>query len=234
MEKKAETKSKFQILKELWQNPKTHAMVVLGLWLIFIGGLILFLKISSIISMETPSNQLENNIDPLKQFNDMKSYEFNYMSNDLSLNGTVYEDKYLLYLDNQRYYKNKSLYKISNNIENSNEPEILKLNNKMIYSLIKDISPISNEQYDSYLVPLINFIDTYEGITTNDYNLSSYNIVINVYKKDDIINKVVIDLTNYYKYKGANIDNYILTINYYNIDNISDFTKEYDEMIGVK
>ncbi len=225
--------SKWEIFKELWNNPKTHAIIVLGLWFLFIGAVILFLKISSIASSSTENNQTVQT-DPLTSFNEMQSYEFNYTASDLSLNGLVYDDKYLLYLDNQKYYKNNTLYKIGETIENSDEPEILKLNNQMLYNLIKDINPITNEEYDSYLVPLISFINTYENTTVTDYNLSNYNVVINVYQKDDVINKVVIDLTNYYNYKGISTESYILTINYYNINNISDFTEEYDEMIGVK
>ena len=79
-------------------------------------------------STSTQSNETINTTDPLANFNEMTSYEFNYTASDLSLNGVYYEDKYLLYLDNQKYYKNNSLYKIGDTIEISNEPEILKLN----------------------------------------------------------------------------------------------------------
>lgn len=233
-EKKPDKKNKLEIIKELWQNPKTHAIIVLGLWLVFIAILILFLKISSILGTDTNDNKQVNTLNPLESFNEMTSYEFNYTASDLSLNGLFYKDKYLLYLNNQKYYKNNDLYKIGETIEKAVEPEILKLDNKMIYSLIKDVTPINNTDYDSYLIPLVTFISTYENQTVNDYNLSTYNVVINTYKNNDVVNKITIDLTNYYKYKGINTDSYILTINYYNINNISDFTKEYDEMIGVK
>ena len=235
MEEKKKTNSKFATLKELWKNPKTHSIVVLGLWLVFIGGVILFLNIASLTSNNdnvTKENNLSSN--PLEHFKDMQSYEFSYVASDLSLNGVSYEGKYLLYLNNQKYYKNNSLYKLGDKVEETAEPQILKLNNEMIYNLIKDINPITNEEYDSYLVPLVNFINAYDQTSVTDYNLSSYNIIINTYESDSMINKVTIDLTNYYKYKGTNTESYILTINYYNINNISDFTKEYDEMIGVK
>ncbi len=231
MENEVKEKTKLEIIKELWKNPKTHAIIVLGFWLIFIGILILFLKISS-ITKETAVNP--ESVSPLDKFNKMTSYEFNYTANDLSLNGLYYQDKYLLYLDNQKYYKSNALYKISDNIELSEEIEILKLNNKMLYNLIKDITPVQNNEYNSYLVPLMNFIKEYENINVTDYNLATYNIVVNVYQKNDTINKVIIDLTNYYKYKQLNIDSYILNISYYNINNLSDFTKEYEEMIGEK
>lgn len=227
-------KTKFETLKELWKNPKTHNIIVLIFWFIFIGGVILFFKISSAFSTNDSTNQTTETVDPLENYNEMTSYEFTYIANNLSLNGISYEDKYLLYLDNQKYYKSDSLYKIGENIEISEEPEILKLNNTMIYNLIKDITAITNAEYDSYLVPLISFINTYEGITVEDYSLTAYNIIINVYTEDEVVNKITVDLTSYYNYKEINIDSYILTINYYNINNISDFTQEYDEMIGVK
>ena len=37
MENEVKEKTKLEIIKELWKNPKTHAIIVLGFWLIFIA-----------------------------------------------------------------------------------------------------------------------------------------------------------------------------------------------------
>ena len=100
----------------------------------------------------------------------------------------------------------------------------------MIYNLIKDVTPVETDNTMQYNVPVITFMQAYE----NTVNLeNSYNITITLTKKDDKINKATIDLTNYDKAKGI-INNYILTISYYNIDKINNFTNEYDELIGVE
>ena len=224
-------KEYLKVVKELWKNPKTHAIMVLALWLLFIGIVIIVLNFqtsSSSNNTQTTDSTFDKSVSKI-DFNNMKSYEFSYNTIDASLNGVYYDGKYLLYLDNNKYYKNNTLYKIGQTISVVEEPGLLKIDSKFIYNLIKDINPITNNEYDSYLVPLVNFIKDFEKTNVVDYNLSSYNIIINVYE-----NKIIIDLTNYYKAKGVNTESYVLTINYYNINNISDFTKEYDLMIGVK
>lgn len=223
-------KDALKTFKELWKNPKTHAVMVLALWFIFIGILSIFLMSmnssnKTITRSEKVSEDLENN-----SLEKITSYEFTYNLGNIQLNGLWYRGKYLLYLDNNKYYKNDILYKITESIEVSKEPELLKIDNNMINSLIKNIDPIKNNEYESYYVPLAKFINVYENVDSTDY---SYNITINLYKQEKV-NKITIDLTNYYKVKGMTSDNYILTIKYFNINKINDFTQEYDSMIGVK
>lgn len=220
-------KSKWEKFKEAWRDPKKHALIVLGIWGILFVLAIIFVNLNF---SRTPVNTSTTSSNPLETFKDMRSYEFNYTAPDTVLNGVTYDNKYLLYVNNEKYYKNNVLYKIGDTIEAGVEPEILKINNQMIYDLINNIEPVEMEGYEEYIVPLITFMQVYENGVT-DVNS---NIIIDLYENDNKINKVVIDLTNYYTTKGITTDSYILTINYYNINNLSDFTSEYDEMIGVK
>ena len=59
-------------------------------------------------------------------------------------------------------------------------------------------------------------------------------VVVNVYKNKDVIKGVVLDLTNYNIFRFNNNTSFMVTIYYYNINNISDFTKEYEKMVGGK
>ena len=63
----------------------------------------------------------------------------------------------------------------------------------------------------------------------------SYNIVVNVYKnKDNSIKGVILDLTNYRLFRFNDNKSFVVTIYYYNINNVSDFTKGYEKMVGGK
>lgn len=223
-------KEYFDILKQLWKNPKTHALMVLSLWFIFIGIVVVFFNFyNNIDSNKTNISTTSSDFSDTLDFSNMKSYEFSYKAGSISLNGIFYENKYLLYLNNERFYKNENLYKIDKAITKVKEPDLLKIDSVFIYKLIRNKEPISNRDYKTYLIPLTEFLQSYESETPINKDLSSYNIIINVYK-----NEVNIDLENYYKLKQKNVENSILNIKYYNINKISDFTKEYDLMIGVK
>lgn len=223
-------KEYFDILKQLWKNPKTHALVVLSLWFIFIGTVVVFFNFyNNIDSNKTNISTTSSDFSDTLDFSNMKSYEFSYKAGSITLNGFFYENKYLLYLNNDRFYKNGNLYKMDKIITKVKEPDLLKIDSEFIYKLIKNKEPISNRDYKTYLISLTEFLQSYESEIPINKDLSSYNIIINVYK-----NEVNIDLENYYKLKQKNVENSMLNIKYYNINNISDFTKEYDLMIGVK
>lgn len=220
-------KSKWEKFKEAWKDPKKHALIVLGIWGILFVLAIIFVNLNfsrTPVSTTTSSS-------PLETFKNMQSYEFNYTGPNISLNGMTYDDKYLLYVNNEKYYKNNVLYKMGETTSAEVEPEILKIDNQMIYDLISNLEPVKKDGYEEYTIPLITFMQSYENSTQGDANS---NIIIDLYEKDNKINKVVIDLTSYYQTKGITTNSYILTISYYNINNLSDFTDEYDEMIGVK
>ena len=221
IEAEEKEKTKWEKFKEAWHDPKKHALIVLGIW-----GILFFLAILFVNLNFTRVEKVNTKTSPLETFKDMQSYEFSYKTVDTSLNGMAYEDKYILYLDNEKYYKNSVLYKIPD-LTPSTEPELLKINNEMIYNLISNAEGIEKEGYKEYSIPLTTFTQLYENTVSNGNN-----IVIDLYQKDNKINKVIIDLTNYYISKGINTNSYLLEINYYNINKLNDFTHEYDEIIG--
>lgn len=190
-------------LKEIWKNQKIKGIILLAFWCLFIGSIIVS------FSGKTTTTVKEDNF--------YHSYEFTYSFNNDVYYGVYYNEKYLLYFNNEKFYKNESLYRLKDN-SIIKEPFVLKIDSEFIDSVTKDITPISN---DTYVVSIKNFMKT-----LNENTDLTGNITINKYK-----NKVVIDLAPYY---GDNQGNYILTIDYYNINKINDFTKEYDLMIGVK
>lgn len=230
MFKKIKENEKVLKAKELWQNPKTHDIAVLLFWLIFIFVVIIVARGMG----STPSHTTETS--SVNNFDSIKSYDFTYKTNDSEIVGQAYDDSLLFYINNKRYYYKNNLYLIDEkaSLVNNYDLGVLKINSKMLNNLVSGITPSDINGFKQYIVPLDRFINLYEIDT--DINLSTaatYNVVISVYLKDDEINKVVLDLTNYYKLKNNNI-NYPVTIYYYNINNVSDFTKGYDKMLEVK
>lgn len=110
----------------------------------------------------------------------------------------------------------------------------MKINSKFINNLITNITPNVTDNYKRYIVPLDRFINLYDEDT--DINLTEtnhYNIIIDIYEKENQINKITLDLNSYFTLKN-NPQIAQVTIYYYNINNINDFSKNYEKMIGVK
>ena len=62
--------------------------------------------------------------------------------------------------------------------------------------------------------------------------IDNYNIIVDEYFEDNNLIMVKVDLSSYYNYRGTENDG-ILTIDFYNINNINDFTKEYERILRV-
>ena len=230
MFKKIKENEKLNKLKEYWHNPKTHDIIMLCFWLLFIVVVILFLKISTSVP-KTPTQEITK----YNTFEKIQNYDFTYKMDNKVIQGEAYNDKLLFYLNNNRYYYKDHVYLIDDIaiIDPNFDLDILKINPKMLNSLTENITPKKADNFNQYIVPLDKFINLYEESTTLDLSAASnYNIIINVYYKNDEINKIILDLSNYYNLKNNTQNIHLLTINYYNINNVSNFTKGYDKIIG--
>ena len=230
MLKKIKENPKYEKLKELWKNEKTHSLIVLAFWLIFMLVLIIFVRLSS--TQTTTTKTITN-----QTIADFENYEFSYTINETTYNGEYYDGKTLFYLENNRYYKNEDVYLIKGEeaIKQDNfDIGIMKINSKFINNLITNITPNTTDNYKRYIVPLDRFINLYDEDT--DINLTEtnhYNIIVDIYEKENQINKITLDLNSYFTLKN-NPQIAQVTIYYYNINNINDFSKNYEKMIGVK
>lgn len=208
--------------KDLRSNPQTKAIISLGFWLLFFFVIILFTRSTTRVS----SN--------LSKKENIYSYEFTY-SNDVNvIFGKSYNDEKLYTILNQKYYyKDNIIYNVDghNLTENSNVGlGVLRIDLKMIDSLISNINEMDNGEYKRYLVPLSRFLNLFEDASGDLTNASSYNIIIDRYYKDSDIYMVKIDLSSYYSFRDLNNDG-ILTIDLYNVNKTSDL-KEYFSMLG--
>lgn len=232
MFKRIKESEKLQRFKELWNDTKTHSIMVLSFWLIFMAVLIVFVRLTATPSTNTTSNE------PLAtSFESIKNYEFSYVQSTNELNGQVYDDSMLFILNNHRYYYKDDVYLINGDTGVKQDLDLgwLKINAKMLNNLLAGLNGTDINGYTQYVVPLDRFINLYEIDTDADLTKAmTYSVVVNVYKKDDVINKVVLDMTNYRLFRFNDSKPYVVSLYFYNINKINDFTSDFDKIVGGK
>ncbi len=230
MFKRIRENEKYQKIKELWQNPKTHSIIVLIFWFIFIALVILFLRLSA----PTP-NTSSKPLPTSDNFENIYSYEFSYYDNHTIVHGQAYNDKQEFILGNNRYYYDENIYQINgdNVIKQNLDLGNLKITPKMLNNLLGKLTGTEQAEYTRYLVPLDRFINLYEIDTDADLTKAmTYNIIVDVYKKNKAISKIVLDLTNYHIFRFNNNIKENITIYFYNINKVTDFTNEFTKIVG--
>ena len=213
--------------KEMRADPKLKPITSLILWFIFIVIVIMFLR-GTVSTNNTVKTDNETNID-------VSNYEFTYTNNSGVIFGESYEDKLeFMYGGNRYYYNGKNVYLIKNQngtLATNFDLNVLKITPKMISNLISNLTYTANGEAKQYVIPLSRFLNLYEIDVEADLSLANqYNVIVNVYEKDNNIYMYQLDLTNYYIFRGLNNDG-ILTIDIYDSE-VHDFTKYYDELIG--
>lgn len=220
-------KSKWVILKEMWKDPKKHAIICLCLYAIFFLGIFIMFKVMSITSSIKNENKETHELTELEMYKDMNNYEYNY---NISLNGNTYYIEGTVYLNKEKFElknNNTSFYITDNNQEYDNDYlnledsinlnlEMIKPNN--IYLILKDLNPTSTTEYkDMTKKEVYNLkLDRIKDILRNTYNNYEENIVINIYSQNKEINKIEIDINTQELTETIEIE-------YLNIGNIKDF-----------
>lgn len=221
---KIKENDKYIAFNKVWGNKRYHGLIVLGIWFIFFAIVIIFLKfkISNI-------NSSKQDVVPTLTINEIlsniNSYSFTYeIQNEnetKELNGSSYNNEFVITLDSSKYYIKDYVYIIEEEllkkVDNPFEVDISKINIKSIYEWIKDKNPLyeSNENDTK--------ISTYK-VLLNNLILESVDedIEITINKKENKIEKISLDLTNYINYYELKYKKFILTLT---IDDINDIEK---------
>ena len=214
--------------KEMRADPKLKPITSLILWFIFIVIVVIFVR--GTVSTKNTTVKTDNVVNK-----DVSNYEFTYTNNSGVIFGESYEDKLeFIYGGNRYYYNGKNVYLIKNQngtLVTNFDLNVLKITPKMISNLISNLTYTANGKAKQYVVPLSRFLNLYEIDVEADLSLANqYNVIVNVYEKNNNIYMYQLDLTNYYNFRGLNNDG-ILTIDIYDSE-VHDFTKYYDELIG--
>lgn len=203
----------FKKIYHIYKDPKYHNYIKLGICLIFF----IFMVILTRVSFSPRESKSNSNLS-------IRSYAFTYEIDNNYIYGVNYNNKELFILNGQKYYKDDNIYQIIDNKKKKVNFDlgVLKIDYKMLDNL-----GIKNKN-DTYLIPLDHFVNLFEPDTGLDLSsLMSYNIIV---KKEN--NTYLLDLSNYYKLYNQSHSN--LRIDLYNINNINDFSKEYENMEEVK
>lgn len=224
MEKK---KSKWEIFKEAWHDPKKHAIICLILYAIFFLSIFIIYKITQItssIKYEDNDNYQEESL--LEKYKKMDNYEYSYNINYnniiYNIDGTIYNkyEKFTLNNTKENFYIENSESEFNNNyleLENKLNLNLENLKPYNIYNIMNDIEPNETTEYkdgskkEIYNLKLENIKDIYKD---NNYNLSD-EVIFTIYSDNNNINKIEI---NAYSIKEN------IVIEYKNIGNISDFS----------
>lgn len=203
--------------KEFRKDPKKRSISLLIVYGIFFIFVIIYVRSYK----PAPPIESNNNQSIIKDsINAVTSYEYNYDiikdNTIINISGTHYENKDIFKIDSDNYnVKDNYIYSTLDDnktiefpLDRLNYNNIEKLLNNFDYNYkieykngqIKYDYIVSNKDYSTY----------YQEENNNEGNV--YIITV----KSDYINKIEIDLSEYYK-----INNYKITIQYTNINNIS-------------
>jgi len=212
-----ELKKVFNYNKKMYENPRTRAAVILGIYFVFFVFLFILMKAPN------PNSDI-NNDKIINYTNISENYNYTY-SVEIGKNDIT--DKYMFTgtNDNGNITEKVELY---NNVSKKYEeifdyedinPKFIDLNT--VISYVNDIKEEFTTEYKdgtiqkNYLVEL-NTID-------NNINQSG-TVEINVYEKDLFITKIIIDGTNFDSKSNENVTNskYILEYSKINKDTIKE------------
>ena len=208
---------------ELWNIPRYRSLIKLCIYFIF------FLVVIASINTSSTNHYVEPKVDVMEEYKKLTSYHYTAtIKNEIveSYVGYTYNNKHLILFNEDNYYYEDDLYKEYEDgyqkLDNALfDFDIWKFTPSFISSLIQNGEFSSKTEYvdgstsDTYLVSVSNFISLYFNDVTN----SSENISITIYKNEDKVKKVELDLTNIYNLKEfSNAFDYKVTIEYVSFD----------------
>ncbi len=206
--------------KEFRKDPKKKSIsliIIYGLFFIFVY---FYIKSNTTIDYNTSNQNISQTI------NEVTSYEYNY---EIIKNNNIFKTKGIFYNNENKIELNNNYEIKDNNIYVADDfvIKIDTLNNKLNYNNIKSF--ISNYEYDSKTEYKDNTIKYTYTISNKDIKeflaedtINEENSTITIYEKNYIF-KVEFDLSKFY-----NQDNYLINIEFNNVNNISNIESKED------
>lgn len=211
--------------KLLWANTRCRAMIKFGIYIIFLGGVFIFIQIANI--MNRNANKVVYKT-PLERFSEQTTYQYQMKLEELNttlliqeINGemsainhkfTIDSDFTSYIIQDHLYYRQTEHGMVA--VSNPLLFDVDKLTPSKLKELIDSGEEVSNTTYKnglketSYEVPLKDFIKIY---TDMDQALSG-TIICKLQLKDQTIEKLEIDWTNYRKLQVPTVVSSNLTI----------------------
>jgi hypothetical protein len=208
-------KDTYKTIKELLKNKRYRALVILGLYLVFMSIIVMAIR-------NAPTNEITID-NRLAEFKLKTNYNYNYSI--ITTNDDIEETK--LILGSRFDNKNQLIFEEKTYVFDNvligfpiNQIDITKLQYDYIYEYIK-LATLTNADdiSNNYSISLSSFmrIANRVSITSNDP------ITIKVFFTNNVITQIELDLTSYVNYNQDLYDKYMVVINYTNIGNVVDF-----------
>lgn len=213
------------------KDNRLKSLIFLIFWIVFAIGVMTLYRPLYNESVKTYQDKQTDSVNSI--FMDNYSYSLlDTKDGKISIiTGKAYDDYNLFSINGKEYYYNGSVYLMDEDVTKvSFELGYLKITPKMINDFIDRAVSLGD---NSYSVSLTDFMVIYDANSLNDVssdNLSEKEVLIKVYKKDKLFYKVDIDITEFVKLK-ENVSSDILTINYTDVNEVDDFTKEYESRV---
>jgi hypothetical protein len=206
---------KYKELKKLLENKRYRAMIILGMYLVFMVFVVLAIK-----TKPEPVRILNDKLEAFKTENKY-SYSYTIITEQeeqeiLLINGKRYLDKEQIIFQNKVYnFTTGSLIGFP-----LSTIDINKLGYDYIYEYLFLSEKVKSDNIsDTYELLLPRFVKKVNGIDI----VSDEKISIMVVYVNDKINQIDLDLTNYVNYNQKTYEKYIVSITYNNVGNQVDF-----------
>ena len=221
-----------KIIRELWQNTRTRAAVILGLWIIFFVFVFAVFDIRGNHTSSTSYNAIET-------WKESKNYEY-----DMEI--TVNQDTYLIrgmrnsnletfsfqemsyYLENEFLFVFQNVQKIFQENTILLGIDFLKLRPEFLNKVLQYGKLEYTTKYESgeirkgYQISTAKFVELYQNLEITDDSF----VEIEVVEKENQITSISLNLTDFEKYYQKNIINYEIEIKYSNIGMVSNLKFE--------
>ena len=173
----------FKTLKELWAIKRLRSLIILCLWLCFIGFVVALLR---------NNNNSSSNTTLL--YKDYDNYEVSYTIGDIVIDGVTYNGESYLYIDSKRYvYMNDELSINGEVIEPLfNDVNFVLLQPKNLNNLLEQAIYDSKVTYTNSVK--YNYVVSSEVYSTYMQRLAtSDNILLSVTKENDMVVEISFD-----------------------------------------
>lgn len=207
-------KEYYNKFKEFRKDPKKRSISLIILYGIFFLFVIIYIR----------GNNSVNNIEQKEEVNNTEnvtnyeySYEINVDDDIINVDGIFLDNKELFEIDNIKYFiQDNKIFLNNQNEEVSLNYPLIHLNYNSLKKFINSFAYESKTEYKDSNTKYeynINNNEVAKFFEEDNNNDGLTNIIV---YESEFINKIEINLSNYY-----NKNKYIITVNYNNINNIS-------------
>ena len=214
-------KERVKSIREALKDPKKKSLTLLIIYIIFFIFVFSYINTHNYNSKPLPNNDKkidknEPNIDKIDSYE--YAYDININDEIVKIDGTYYNNQEVFLLNDIKYVlQDNKIYLFDDNslVDNIKYP-LTKLNYNSLKTFIKSFEYESKTEYKDkntkyqYLInngDMSKYLEN-EGVTEG-------NTIFTIYE-DDYIYEIDIDLSKYY-----NVDKYLISIKYSNINNIT-------------